>query len=299
MEHQSRTVEQKIARIASRANGIVTREELLAAGISRGEIRGRREKGLLITQYPGVYRVGHVAPSVEAWYSASVKACGEGAVLSGLAAAYLLGIVKGRPPPPEVTAPRERDIDGLLTRRSRRLDPRQVTTVRDIPVTTVARTIVDLAPRMGLGKLARVCHEAGVKYRTTPRQVEAVLGRNAPGSRRLREVMYGDVHVSLSALEQRFLELLREAGLPLPVTNKVASGRRVDCRWPEQGLTVELNSYTYHSSRHAWELDYRRQREARARDDDFRSYTWADVFEDPAPMLAELRKALSPAWPRA
>jgi hypothetical protein len=82
-------------------------------------------------------------------------------------------------------------------------------------------------------------------------------------------VLRGDEHVSLSALERRFLGLLRSAGLPLPVTNR------------------------YHNSRHAWELDRRREREAYARGDDFRRYTYGDVFERTVPMLRELRRVLS------
>jgi hypothetical protein len=104
--------------------------------------------------------------------------------------------------------------------------------------------------------------------------------------------MRGDARVALSKLERAFLELLKEHGLLLPITNKVASGRRVDCRWPDKRLTVELNSYLYHGSRHAWEQDYERQREAYAREDAFRAYTYRDVFEDPARMLSELRRLL-------
>jgi hypothetical protein len=81
---------------------------------------------------------------------------------------------------------------------------------------------------------------------------------------------------------------LRNAGLPLPRTNKLAGGRRVDCRWPEQRLTVELDSYRFHNSRYSWEQDRRREREARARGDEFRRYSHSDVFERPAPMLQEL-----------
>ncbi len=108
----------------------------------------------------------------------------------------------------------------------------------------------------------------------------------------MRSVLRGEVRVSLSKLERRFLALLREAGLVLPQTNRVAGGRRVDCRWPELRLTVELDSYTYHHSRHAWEQDRRREREARARGDEFRRYTYGDVFEDPTLMMAELRRLL-------
>jgi hypothetical protein len=76
------------------------------------------------------------------------------------------------------------------------------------------------------------------------------------------------------------------------VTNRKAGEKRVDCRWPEHNLTVELDSYRFHNSRHAWELDRRREREAHARGDDFRRYTYDDVFEQPDGMLAELRGLL-------
>ena len=98
--------------------------------------------------------------------------------------------------------------------------------------------------------------------------------------------------VTLSALEREFLETLREHGLPLPQTNRPAGDHRVDCRWPDRRLTVELDSYRFHSSRRAWEQDRRREREARARGDDFRRYTWGDVFEESEQTLAELRRLL-------
>jgi hypothetical protein len=79
----------------------------------------------------------------------------------------------------------------------------------------------------------------------------------------------------------------------LPDTNRVASGRRVDCRWPEHHITVELDSFTFHNSLHSWKQDRLREREAYARGDQFRRYTWSDVFDDPQTMLAELRSLLS------
>jgi very-short-patch-repair endonuclease len=166
--------------------------------------------------------------------------------------------------------------------------------IRDIPVTTPARTLVDLAAVLALEKLARACHEAGVRYETTPAQVELVLERrpSSPGATKLRRILRGDVHVTLSELERRFLELLGEADLPPPETNRPAGGRRVDCRWPNQRLTVELDSYRYHHSRHAWEQDRRREREAHARGDQHRRYTYADVTDHPHQMLAELRALL-------
>jgi very-short-patch-repair endonuclease len=100
------------------------------------------------------------------------------------------------------------------------------------------------------------------------------------------------VHVTLSPLEDAFLALLREEGLPLPRTNRPAGTHRVDCRWPDPRLTVELDSYTFHHSRHAWEQDRRRAREARARGDEFRRFTWGDVTEDTRYLRSELRGLL-------
>jgi hypothetical protein len=289
------TVEQRIGRLASSSHGVVSRVQLLAAGISVDEIRTRLSSGALLREHRGVYRVGHRSPSVEARYLAAVLACGEGAHLSGRAAASLLGLLRGSAPPPEVTAPGRRRPKGVKTKQSRAIYPADVRVWRRIPVTSVARTLVDLAKQLSADDLARACHEAGIRHRTTPGHVEAVLDRRpgSPGAAKLRIVLRGDGPVTPSRLESRFLKVLTEAGLPLPETNRTAGGRRVDCRWPAQRLTVELDSYRYHGSRHAWELDRRREREARARGDELRRYTYGDVFDETGLMLAELRMLLS------
>jgi very-short-patch-repair endonuclease len=294
MRRQSRTVEEKLARIADKQHGVVARGQVLAAGVSPSGIDRRVRKGALLPEYPGVYRVGHRAPSTEARYMAAVLACGDRAVLSGRAAAHLLDLIKSPPSSPVVTARTERRIKGITTKRSCNVSPHERTTVRGIPVTTPARTLVDLAAELSPDALARACHEAGVLHGTTPAQVEAVLSRHptSPGATKLRRVLRGDIHVTLSTLERRFLKLLRAEGLPLPQTNRRIGARWVDCRWPEQRLTVELDGYRYHRSRHAWEQDRRREREARARGDEFRRYTYGDVAEDPRLMLNELRGLL-------
>lgn len=295
MALQDRTVEEKIARIAGAQHGVVTWAEMRAADISADEIRHRVRIGMLIREYRGVYRVGHRAPSVEARYLAAVKAGGHGAALRGGAAGYLLRILKSpSPPAPEVMTRSERRIRGVATRRTRRLDRRDITKVGGIPCTTVPRTIVDLAPALDEDALARVCHEAGVLYGTTPKQVEAVLQRlpSAPGARKLRAIMHGKVRVTLSMLERGFLEALKAEDLPLPDTNRRVGSYRVDCRWNAHRVTVELDSFRYHNSRHAWQQGHDREREARGRGDEFRRFTYADVFEDQSYMLAELRELL-------
>ena len=161
-------------------------------------------------------------------------------------------------------------------------------------MTSVARTFVDIAARLSPPELARAFHEAGIRHHITPERVEDALSRrpNAPGAGELRRVMRGDVHVTLSHLERRFVTLIAAFGLDPPQTNKKTGSHFVDCRWPAAHLTVELDSYRYHRSRHAWEQDRRREREARSRGDEFRRYSYDDVFEDPDATLEDLRRLL-------
>ena len=286
-------MEQELGRIASASHGVVTRAELRRAGVTTEEIKQRVRRGTLIREHRGVYRVGHRAPSLEARYLAAVRACGEEALLSGRAAAHLLGLVKGTAPPSEVTAPIKRRVPGVRTHRTRCFA--DATTWRGIPVTTVARTLVDLAgvlsaerPGARLSRGRRALQNDPRDGRGGPRAATATPGRaeapRDPARGRPRYAQQARIPVPRAPA--------RGERLLLPETNRPAGGRRVDCRWRELRLTVELDSYRYHHSRHAWEQDRRREREARARGDEFRRYTYGDVFEHPDPMLAELRVLL-------
>ena len=183
-----RTADRVIRELASRAHGVVTRSELVDAGLSTDEVKRRREKGLLIPVHRGVYRFGHHAPSLEARYLAAVKACGNEAVLSGRAAAHLWRLIKGPPPQPEVLTPNDRRVPGVRVHRARRTDLAEIGKRHGIPITTVPRTLVGLASSLPEAALARACHEAGVLYRVTPAQVDEVLSRlpNAPGRAKAR-----------------------------------------------------------------------------------------------------------------
>jgi hypothetical protein len=294
MRDQDRSAEQRVAGIAARQHGLITWLQLLAAGLSPDGIRRRLDKGLLHRVYRGVYRVGHTAPSVESDYLAAVLACGEGAVLSGRAAAHVYALIKEEAPPPEVTSVKDRRVQGVITHRVRQLHPLDQSTYRSIPITTVPCTLVALAATLELDDLARACHEAEGRFRTKAAMVEAALARrpNAEGAQKLHANFRGEVRVTLSELERVFLDALRGDGLVLPVTNRPAGAHYVDCRWPEHKLTVELDSYRYHHSRYAWEQDRQRERDARARGDEFRRYTWDDVTVGRALMLVEMRELL-------
>jgi very-short-patch-repair endonuclease len=281
------------ARKASTQKGTITRQQLLDAGWSSSAIGRWIDNGLLVAEYPGIYRFGHTAPSIEATYMAAVLAAGDGALLARRAAGHLMRLLRGAPPAAAVVAPVKRRIKDLDAQCDSRLDPRDATTWNGIPTTTVARTLVDLASCLDDYELGRAWHQARVLYRTEPDDVETVLARRptSKGAQELRAILRGKP-LSLSKLERAFVELLKDNDLELPETNQVHGGRYVDCRWRKQKLTVELDSYRYHSSRHAWEQDRKRERQARARGDDFRRYTSDDVFEDPRALLRELRPVI-------
>ena len=133
-----------------------------------------------------------------------------------------------------------------------------------------------------------------------PAAVGAALrrrGGGVAGVANLRAIYEGDHRLTLSRMEEAFLALLHRERLPLPQTNRRRGAHYVDCRWPAQRLTAELDSYRFHHSRHAWDQDRARERAARARGDEFRRYTWHDVAEDPVAMLADLRALLPTTLP--
>jgi hypothetical protein len=293
MRTQSSTIA-RAATIARLQHGVVTREQLLDAGISSSTIKRWRDKALLHDVHPGVYRLGHRARSTEANYVAATLAGGDGVALCGFAAAYVFEALRREPPAPEITGPTDLRIRGVMTRRLARLTPEDVRTYRGIPLTSPARTMVDLAGRASLDTLAEIAHHLGVRHHLKAEDVFAAMAQRGRvnGAANLRGIYEGDAVILLSRLEKKFVRLLRSANLPLPQTNRPAGSFYVDCRWP--GLTVELLGYRYHSSRHAWTRDQHRAREAYARGDDFRAYTWDDVHLTPDVVLTEL----SPLIPR-
>ena len=111
-----------------------------------------------------------------------------------------------------------------------------------------------------------------MRHRTTPEQVEACIARNPhkPGAAKLRRALGSDV--TLSILEDAFLELLTVHDLPLPRTNIDLEQDKVDCHWPQLDLTIELVSYRYHATRHAFETDVARRRRS-----NHLAYTYGDV----------------------
>lgn len=279
-----------VARIAHRQHGRVARRQLLAAGLSGKLIDRWVADGRLRVVHRGVYAVGHTAPSVQGTYMAAVLAAGPGARLSHRAAEYLWSGARGTPPPPEVTVPTtaDRRRPGIVIHRVARLQPLDVTTLHAIPITTLARTLLDVAPRTSPPKLARACHEAWVRHRLTPVQIDACIARNPrkPGVARLRTALGSDA--TLSDLEDGFLALLDAHDLPRPRTNVDRHGDKVDCHWPAHGLTVELVTFRYHATRDGFESDVARRRRS-----NHVAYTYGDVFERGPRTAAEIAARLA------
>ena len=278
------------ARLAGRQHGRISWAQLVEAGVDAEQIKRWVRDGRLRAGHHGVYAVGHVASSVDGDYMAAVLACGEGAVLSQRAAAYRLRLLRGAPPPPEVTVPTTagRRRPGIVVHRVRALHPLDVSTLDGIPITTVPRILLDLAPRAQPEQLTRMCHEAWVLHGTGPPEIDACIARNPhkKGAAKLRRAQGADV--TLSDLESRFLTLLEDHGLPLPRTNIDVRGDKVDCHWPDHGLTVELHSYRHHATRHAFEQDLARRRRS-----NHVAYSYGDVFERGVQTIADLRPRLA------
>jgi len=164
---QNRTAEQILASIGGDEHGVVTRIELIAAGMTPRQIHHRVQRGDLIPRFRGVYRVGHAAPSLDAHYLAAVRACGEQAVLFRRPAAYLFGLIKGPAPQPEVLTVTERRIAGVVTHRTRLLDRRDIATLRGIR-SRPSRASSSISPRLSARRTLRglvMRHGSGIGLR--------------------------------------------------------------------------------------------------------------------------------------
>jgi very-short-patch-repair endonuclease len=281
----------------------VTHRQLLAVGIRGSAIKRRVAAGRLVRRHRGVYAVGHVQGTPEGRWIAAVMACGQGAVLSHLDAAALWKIYesRGRTIHVTTTTRSSRTLPGIRVHRARRLDPADVTTKDGIPVTTVARTLIDLSDILTKDRLMRAIREAEyLKLLDTDTLIAAV--QRANGRKRLTELTkaierHRPGQIVRDELEHRFLELVHAAGLPDPQTNVKTRTRRrtyeVDCLWPDEGVAVELDGRAAHARAEAFEED--RARDAALTATGLRPlrFTWRRITGEPEDVLAELKATLS------
>jgi very-short-patch-repair endonuclease len=285
---------------AGRQHGIVKRKHLRDAGLSRREIERRNEAGWLVRMYEGVYAVGHTAHTYHSHLIAAVYACGEDALASHRAAGKLWGILRGSQPI-EVTGPRSREVGRrFILHRSRLIHEEDRALIDNIPVTSLARTLVDLADVLTEKRLANAVNEAEMKGLFDLRQVERVLERlpGRKGRHKLNRVLaaYRSVQPFFRSRNERFVrDLCREHGLPTPRVNTRVHTQEVDFYWPEAELALEFDGDAVHRTTKAFYDDRERDRALAARGIHVVRATDRD---EPARLAEELLAILSIRTPR-
>ena len=284
-----------VVRLAARQHGIVTTEQLRACGIGRHAIAHRVTCGWLRRMYRGVYLVGPLqAPSSASM--AAVLAYGAGALLSHHPAAVLWGL---RPPPAQTmhvtVATRDaRSRRGITAHHVATLHPSDATRRHGIPVTSPARTLLDLATQLTPRDLTRAVEEARIHRLATDVSLTEQLERYPThrGAAALKRAIPSEPALTRSEAERRLLELVRAARLPQPEANVRVGRHEVDLLWRTEELVVEVDGYAFHSSRAAFERDRRRDAELAAAGIRVIRVTWRQIVEEPEAVVARLAAAL-------
>lgn len=291
-----------VARRAAGQWGVLSFDELLACGLSRGAVGARVRNGRLHRIHRGVYAVGHAGLPLQGRLLAALKACGPGAVLSHFSAAALFGLLDAEDRYPEVTVrgTTTRLHRGVRVHRTRVLDPPDVTRRAGLESTSPARTLLDLAPALEYRGLRRIVRNAQSLHLVNVPGLLDVLDRLAPrpGSRKLARIVATGPVPTRSELEDAVLELVLAGGLARPDVNVpiVVAGRRVipDFRWPCRRLIVEADGAAWHGHRLAHEDDAERQALLESHGERVLRVTWEQAVARRAETLARLRAAGAP-----
>jgi very-short-patch-repair endonuclease len=262
------------------------------------------EAGRLHRLHPGVYAVGHRLIPKEGWWMAAVLASGPDAVLSHHSAAALWGLRSYSERVVEVTLPCKSTSSKQIRRHHSSLPADETTVKEGIPVTSVPRTILDLAATEPTDVVENLLREQEHR-RLWDRLSLPDLIERYPGKRGIRKVRAALERLEeepeghkLSKLEERFASFLRKHGLPLPRFNDwiMAGGERykVDCHWPGTGQIVELDGWQGHNTRSAFHGDRARDRKLRVAGYSITHITWNQLDDEPEEIAADLRALLTP-----
>ena len=285
---------------------VASRDELAEFGLTRGEIDRRIGRGFLTPLYHGVYAVGRPTVTEQGRWRGAVLACGPGAVLSHWHAAALWGMWKRPGSRVHVSAGRSHDgLRGIVLHRPRLLASVDRTVRQRIPVTSPARTVVDLSA-LASPRVLRVLVEEAVRLELVDRaSLNGALQRyrRRRGITRLRAIAAefdASATRTRSKLELLYLLLCRERNLPSPLINDVIAGIEVDAVFPDYDVVVELDSFGYHGAWAARQRDHRRGALLSAAGCELLRFDWEQVTGDPdavaAATIAALRRG---GWPEA
>ena len=271
----------------------MTRKELLATGITPREIKQRLNDGRLYRVFHGVYAVGHdeLTPLARA-HAATLaipngvlsprngrRPVGDGRRLAGRAAR-------------NGGAPRRPRAEGHHLHRVRALDRAHKTKRRDLPVTTPARTLLDLAETLDPTTLRRAIRQAEFDRLVSHEQLTHLLDAH-PGRRGRARFTDTTDTPTRSEFEDRFLTLMDQAGLPRPEPNAPLHGARVDFLWPEQRVIVETDGWNAHHGRQAFEDDRDRDQRLSALGYRILRVTWRQLTREPTRTAARIAAVLA------
>jgi Transcriptional regulator, AbiEi antitoxin/REase_MTES_1575 len=283
--------------LAERQHGVVSRRQLLAIGYSDAAITRAAGAGRLHRVHRGVYAVGYRRLSRRGHCLAAVLACGAGATLSHSSAAWLWGLIPNWPATAHVSIPsRGKSRHSIRVHHAPALTDGDRSLRDAIPVTAVPRTLLDLSSLLPSRQLDRAIERSDQLGLFDLRAVEVLLARTAghPGWGRLGHALatYREPAFTRSELERRFLDLVREAGLPVPSANAFVAGYEIDMYWSGERFAVELNGYEYHRTRAAFERDRLRQEELKLAGIDSIRITARRVERDPESVVTRLATLL-------
>lgn len=291
-----------IAALAGRQHGVVATSQLLELGLTRQSISRRVSTGRLHRLHRGVYAVGHTGISREGRWTAAVFAGGRGAALSHRSAALLWNIWRGGEGLTEVVAPVQRSSRSTVrVHSSRRLATSDTARRRGISVTSVERTIIDLADTLQPHQLANVMHEAAHRRLLSVRRLRAAMRRmiGRAGFAVVRQALRAHLGGSAgtkSRLEDLALRSLRRGGLPQPRINEmVRAGTElfeVDLHWPSARLCVEIDGPGHQRARTQAE-DRRRDRSLCAHGYRVMRVTAGELERHPDLVVAAIRRHLA------
>lgn len=295
-------VDRLIAGLADHQHGVVSHGQLVELGLSRQAIHQRVRSGRLHVVYRGVYAVGRRRIDRRGWWKGATLAAGDGAVLSHTSAAALWGLIQSRESV-EVTVPSgggRKRRPGLTIHRTSSL-PEHETTVRDsIPVTSLARTLLDLSTIFERRQLERALDEAEYLRLYDGIAIERVIAEHPRRAARLRtcieEHLAGTTGTN-EGLEERFLLLCRAYGIPDPLVHQRIGPYEVDFLWSAERVIVETDDRASHLRAASFERDHRKTAYLQDLDYDVRRVTSRMLDHDEAGVMNGIkRRVLVDAW---
>jgi very-short-patch-repair endonuclease len=285
-------------RLARAQNGAIGGDQLRAAGMTRGAIRGRVRRGRLVRVFQDVYVVGDPELMPLALPTAALLSLGEDAVLSHHSAAAIWGLTEPGPRTIDVTVIRRNPSPRRDVRlhRVKQLDPRDITTRSYVRVTSLARTAIDFAAEASTSERHHAFAEARAKLRLTDPALRAALDRlpaNNPGASIVRSMLKSGETYDRSKAERIMRTLCRQAQLPQPLVNFQLHGFLVDFLWPDANLIVEVDGHGTHGTRRAFENDRRRDQVHAAAGFVVMRVTWEQLRNEPLAVIVRIAQALA------